>query len=200
MARETGAGKKPVRKWSAGVGDAAYLALIKRFPLRPIRSDGELEAASRVVDELTDRDDPSQPESDYLEVLGDLIEKYEDEHVATPHVSDSDMLRSLMEEKGARQADVVRGSGIGKTVISLVLAGKRELTRDHIRALSSYFEVSPASFLGGAAAAGGWNSAQFGFARDPDSFLGRAGGSGSQGSKSMKPKRAAAKRSPRGNR
>jgi HTH-type transcriptional regulator / antitoxin HigA len=127
--------------------DPAYLMLIARFPLRPIRTDADLNAAAGVIDELTDRDDLLPAESDYLDVLGDLVEKYEDEHVEMPHVSDAEMLRTLMEEKGARQADVVRGTGISKTVLSLVLNGKRELTREHIGALSTYFDVNPAAFL-----------------------------------------------------
>jgi HTH-type transcriptional regulator/antitoxin HigA len=128
--------------------DPAYMALIRRFPLRPLRTDAELDAASRIVDELTDRDNLAPAESDYLDVLGDLIEKYEDEHVEMPQVSDGAMLRSLMDEKGVRQADIARGTGISKTVLSLVLNGKRDLTRDHIGALSKYFGVNPASFLG----------------------------------------------------
>jgi HTH-type transcriptional regulator / antitoxin HigA len=129
-------------------GDQAYLTLIRRFPLRPIRTDAELDAASRLIDELADRDDLSPAELDYLDVLGDLVEKYEDEHVEMPQVSDAVMLRSLMDEKGVRQADVVRGTGISKTVLSLVLNGKRDLTREHIATLSKYFEVDPAAFLG----------------------------------------------------
>jgi HTH-type transcriptional regulator / antitoxin HigA len=127
--------------------DAAYLALIRRFPLRPIRTEDELDAASAIIDELTDRDDLSPTEADFLDVLGDLVEKYEDAHVEMPHVSDAEMLRSLMDENGVSQADVVRGAGISKTVLSLVLNGKRDLTREHIEALSKYFSVSPAAFL-----------------------------------------------------
>lgn len=130
-----------------GGADPAYLKLIARLPLRPIRTDAELDAAAGVIDELTDRDDLSSAEADYLDVLGDLVEKYEDEHVEMPHVSDAAMLGSLMEEKGVRQADVVRGTGISKTVLSLLLNGKRDLTREHIRALSKYFDVNPAVFL-----------------------------------------------------
>ncbi len=148
MATQIRRGKKVVDKRGSGSGDLAYLALIKRFPLRTIRSNADLETASRIVDELVVRDDLSKPESDYLEVLGDLVEKYEDEHLETPHLSDAEMLRSLMEEKQVRQADVVRGTGISKTVLSLVLAGKRDLTRGHIAALAVYFAVNPASFLG----------------------------------------------------
>jgi HTH-type transcriptional regulator/antitoxin HigA len=64
-----------------------------------------------------------------------------------PRVSDSEMLRSLMVEKGVSQADVVRGAGISKTVLSLVLSGRRDLTREHIETLSKYFGISPAVFL-----------------------------------------------------
>ena len=128
--------------------DPAYLNLIRRLPLRPIRTDAELDAAAVVIDELTDRNDLSVSESDYLDVLGDLVEKYENEHIEMPYVSDAAMLASLMEEKGVRQADVVRGTGISKTVLSLVLHGKRDLTREHIDAVSKYFDVNPAAFLG----------------------------------------------------
>ena len=127
--------------------DAGYLALIRRWPLRPIRTEDELDAASAIIDELTDREELSAAEADYLDLLGNEVERYEDQHVEMPRVSDAEMLRALMEEKGVSQADVVRGAGISKTVVSLVLSGKRNLTREHIEALSKYFCISPAVFL-----------------------------------------------------
>ena len=135
------------RAANLGGADPAYMVLIQRFPLRPLRTAAELDEASGVVDSLTDRDNLSLAESDYLDVLGDLVERYEDEHVEIPRVSDGKMLRSLMEEKGVRQTDVARGTGISKTVLSLILNGKRDLTREHIRILSTYFGVNPSSFL-----------------------------------------------------
>ncbi len=128
--------------------DPAYLALRRAVRRRPIRTDAELDTASEMIDELTDRDDLSATEFDYLDVPGDLVEKYEDEHVEMPHVSDAAMLRSLMDERGVRQAEVVRGTGLSKTVLSLVLNGKRDLTREHIETLAKYFRVNPAAFLG----------------------------------------------------
>ena len=118
--------------------------------MRPIRTEVELDAASAIIDELTGRVELSPAESNYLDALGDLVEKYEAGHVEMPHVSDAEMLRSFMAEKGVRQADVVRGTGLSKTVLSLVLHGKRDLTREHIEALSKYFGVNPAAFLGSA--------------------------------------------------
>jgi HTH-type transcriptional regulator / antitoxin HigA len=149
MAHASKAGRKPKAVTAAPGGmDPGYLALIRRFPLRPIRSDAELDAASEVVDDLTGRSDLSPAESDYLDVLGDLVEKFEDEHVEMPHVSDAAMLRSLIDEMGIKQVDVARGTGISKTVLSLILNGKRDLTREHIKLLSKYFGVNPSSFLG----------------------------------------------------
>jgi HTH-type transcriptional regulator/antitoxin HigA len=148
--RKAGANSKNQNTIAVRGADPAYLALIQRFPLRPIRTDAELEAASAMLDELTDRDDLAPSESDYLDVLGDLVEKYEDEHVEMPYVSDAAMLQSLMDEKGVRQADVVRVTGISKTVLSLVRNGKRDLTREHIESLAKYFGVNPAAFLGSA--------------------------------------------------
>ena len=65
-----------------------------------------------------------------------------------PHVSDAAMLRSLMDEQGVSQADVVRGTGISKTVHLLSSTRKRDLTREHIKALSKYLGVNPTAFLG----------------------------------------------------
>src|ERR1017187_4749966 len=66
MAAPSKAERKPKGRTAVlGGTDPAYLALIRRFPLRPIRTDAELDAASGVVDELTDRDNLSPAESDY---------------------------------------------------------------------------------------------------------------------------------------
>ena len=45
-----------------------YLELVHRFPLRPIRSDKELDQAIRVLDSLLDRTRLEPEEKDYLEV------------------------------------------------------------------------------------------------------------------------------------
>ena len=65
-----------------------------------------------------------------------------------PHVSDARCFVPSWTRRGRRQAEVARGTGISKTVLSLVLNGKRDLTREHIGALSMYFGVNVFSFLG----------------------------------------------------
>lgn len=125
---------------------SSYLALIRRFPLRPIQSEVELDYATSVMNSLLDRDlDPA--EDDYLDVLSDLVERYEDKHHPIGDVSEDEMLAFLIEQKGVSQAEAARGAGIAESTISEVLSGKRELTRKQIEKLAAYFHVSPAVFL-----------------------------------------------------
>jgi HTH-type transcriptional regulator/antitoxin HigA len=54
--------------------------LVVRFPLRHIRSDEELAQATKIVLELEKRDDLTEGETDYFDVLTDMIEAYENVH------------------------------------------------------------------------------------------------------------------------
>ena len=123
-----------------------YLDLIRRFPLRPLRSDSELDSAIEVIDSLIDLDKLSAPERDYLDVLSDLVKDYEEEAVAIKSVSDSEMIRFLIEAKQVTQSQVAAGTGIAESTVSAVLAGKRKLNRNHIGKLAKYFHVSTAVF------------------------------------------------------
>jgi HTH-type transcriptional regulator / antitoxin HigA len=129
-----------------GVGDR-YLQLIHQFPLRPIRSERELDHAIETINSLLDQARRTKDEEDYLDVLGDLVEKYETEHHRVLPVSDAEMLAHLIEAKGETQARVAAAARIAESTISEILAGKRELNRKHIEALARYFHVSPAVFL-----------------------------------------------------
>ena len=123
-----------------------YLDLVLQFPLRPIRSDEELDEAVQMVDSLLDRRDLAPEEEDYLEVLGDLIERYEGEAHPMAPVSDAEMLRHLIEAKGVSQTEISAATGIADSTISEILKGKRSLNRSHIGKLARYFNVSPDVF------------------------------------------------------
>jgi HTH-type transcriptional regulator / antitoxin HigA len=126
-----------------------YLALVRRYPLRPIRDENALDSAIAVIDALLDRGRLAPAEEDYLDVLGDLVERYEDEHhaIETDKLTDGDILRFLIDQRDVTQADVSRATGIAESRISEVLSGKRQLTRAQLILLAAYFHVSPAVFL-----------------------------------------------------
>ena len=129
-----------------GKAEDRYLELVRLFPLRPLRTNADLDAAVAVIDSLIDRDKLSAPEQDYLDVLSDLVEAYEDEAVPMTPVGDADMLRFLIEQKGVTQAEVAKKAGIAESTISEVLAGKRKLNRMQIGKLARFFHVEPGAF------------------------------------------------------
>ena len=100
-----------------------------------------------LIDGLLDRDDMTAPEQDYLDVLSDLVEEYEDEHIPIGPVGDADMLRFLIANKGVTQAEAASGAGIAESTISEVLSGKRKLNRGQIGKLARYFRVDPGAFV-----------------------------------------------------
>ena len=126
-----------------------YMELIHQLPLRPIRNDKELDRAIAVIDALLDREKLTLAEQDYLDVLGNLVERYENAHdpINGDNLTEGQMLRFLIDQKDVTQADTARATGIGESRISEVLSGKRQLTRAQIEKLAAYFHVSPAVFL-----------------------------------------------------
>jgi HTH-type transcriptional regulator/antitoxin HigA len=142
MATETRAAKASRRQPST-----AYMALIRRFPLRPIRSDGDHRRAIAVIDELAARDDLTREEMDYVDVLSDLVERYEEEHEPEPQRTGVDALRFLIEQSGHSQAEIADQSGSGRSTLTEILKGKRGMSRKVIDALARRFRVEPRVFL-----------------------------------------------------
>ena len=119
----------------------SYLELVLSFPLASIKSDEQLEGAQEVMDRLLAKATMDPGEAMYLDALSDLVAAYEDEHHAIEPASDADMLRHLMDAKGVTQAQLHQGTGIAKSTISEVLAGKKSFSRRMIRKLADYFHV-----------------------------------------------------------
>jgi HTH-type transcriptional regulator/antitoxin HigA len=126
----------------------SYLNWVQVFPLASIRSESHLRAAQAVMDQLLAKGELDQGEELYLDALSDLTAAYEDEHHAIEPASDADMLRHLMEAKRVSQAAVHQATGIPKSTISEVLAGKKPFSRQMIRKLAAYFGVEVAVLAG----------------------------------------------------
>jgi HTH-type transcriptional regulator/antitoxin HigA len=124
-----------------------YLELIQKFPLKHLQSDAELANAIKMIDRLVAKKRLSPGEQDYLDVLTDMVELYEDEAIPMPSVSDAAMLRHLIEAQGIKQDKLAQETGIAMSTISNVLNGSRKLTRGHITNLAAFFRVSAAVFM-----------------------------------------------------
>lgn len=126
--------------------EARYLELVRDFELRPITTGAQLRRAHQVAEALEAKGKLSRDERDYLEVLGDLIEKYEDRAIKVDPVSDGEMITFLIGMKQVTQSVVAKETGIPGSVLSNVLHGKRRLNRGQIGKLADYFGVDPTVF------------------------------------------------------
>jgi HTH-type transcriptional regulator/antitoxin HigA len=124
-----------------------HFALVRELPLRPLRSDRELDQARAMINRLLARGRLAGDEEDYLDVLSDLVEKDEDQRYPIEPVSGLDALRHLVESRGKTRATVAAEAGLPESTLSEVLLGRRRLTTRHIGILARYFRIDPGVFL-----------------------------------------------------
>jgi HTH-type transcriptional regulator/antitoxin HigA len=124
-----------------GKSGDSYLELVQSFPLTSIQSDKHLREAQAVMDTLLAKGSLDDGEQAYLEALSDLVAAFEDRHHAIEPASDADMLSHLLEAKQISPAQLCRDTGLPKSSISEILAGKKRFSRQVIRKLADYFQV-----------------------------------------------------------
>ena len=110
----------------SALASGLYLELIRKHPLRPVRSDSELDSAIAMVDTLTNGRALTPDEEDYLEVLSRLIEDYEHETNPLPEMSGVEALRYLLDVNKLTQARLSGETKIPVATISEILNEDRK--------------------------------------------------------------------------
>ena len=121
--------------------------MIRAGAPRLIHTDDELAQYTSALFKLTAKEHRSPEDEEAIDLLTLLIDRYESEQYPIPAAKPPDVLRFLLDQNGLSQRDIAGEMG-GESIVSLVLAGKRQLNRDHIARLSQRFGVSPAVFFG----------------------------------------------------
>ena len=110
-------------------------------------NEAEYEQLVELLDEITDivRDDEAHPLAKMMDVIGVLIEDYEDEHISEPEGDPISVLKHFMEEFDLKQTDLLELGSQG--VVSEILSGKRDLNLRQVKALSERFKVPASVFI-----------------------------------------------------
>jgi HTH-type transcriptional regulator/antitoxin HigA len=129
----------------------SYFDLVRAYPLRPIHSERELEKAAAVLVKLSSaklEEEMDAGERDYVEALTTLIQRFEQNRrdSALPKLTPLDRLKFLMEELGMNTNDLGRVIG-SQPNASLILRGRRTMSKAQILKLAGHFAVSPGLFL-----------------------------------------------------
>jgi HTH-type transcriptional regulator/antitoxin HigA len=123
-----------------------YFQLVEEFPLVTIHNEEHLLAAEAVIDRLL-RLDLDEGEEAYLDMLGELVAVYEDEHVIFPDATEAGVLRELMDSNQLTQSQLSLEVGISQSTISAILTGARSLTKAQVMKLAKRFNVPAEVFL-----------------------------------------------------
>ena len=126
----------------------AYESLLLDYLPRPVRTQREYEQACRQIAKLMSAG-PTLPqaESELLEILSLLVAQYESTEYSIRDASPAEMLAFLIDARGVSNAAVAREAGIPRSVITDILAGRRNISTANVAKLAKYFHVSPAVFI-----------------------------------------------------
>ena len=124
-----------------------YSALLAMALPQVIENDEELERVEEIITELLRKGENLSPEEEkLLDLLSDLVEKYEDEHYPMPEASPNDVLKFLMEDRELKQKDLVHIFG-STGITSEVVNGKRSISKAQAKKLAEFFKVSVELFI-----------------------------------------------------
>ncbi|MCK4346378.1 MAG: hypothetical protein KAX05_13935 [Bacteroidales bacterium] len=108
--------------------------------IKPIKTDSYYQMALSRLEEIFDAP-IGTPESDEADVLGLLIDEYENKHYPIEAPDPIEAIKIRMEEMHLKQIDLVPEIG-GKSRVSEILNKKRKLTVDMIRKLAIRLNLS----------------------------------------------------------
>jgi HTH-type transcriptional regulator/antitoxin HigA len=120
--------------------------------VRPIKTATDHAWAMEQIDALMSKDDLSDHESQHLEVLAILVERYESEHFPVELPTAVEAMEFRMDQLGINQSQLADLIGFPKSRVSEILNGKRKPSLDIMRALHDRLGV-PADVLLGKAEA-----------------------------------------------
>ena len=124
----------------------SYEELVRLYPPRKIHDQIELEHATEVSDWIALRA-KNDAQLDYLELLGDLMDEYENAGKADKASSPLELLNYLVEENDLTTRELGKVLGIDHSVAARILKGERAITVDHAKSLGARFKMDPKAFL-----------------------------------------------------
>ena len=124
----------------------SYAALLSAIRPEVIRDEKQNRAYIGRLEVLSSKKHLTSAEQKLMRLLLLLVEDFERNSDPVPDAGPIDVLRHLMEAHGLRPRDLTDVFGT-ESIVSEILHGKRDLTKEHIRRLSIRFSVSPAVFF-----------------------------------------------------
>jgi HTH-type transcriptional regulator / antitoxin HigA len=127
-----------------------YTDLLTLYQPKIIDSEETYNKTLEALGQLMDKGENATPEEiSMMNLLAILIEIYEDEKISKmdlEEVTPQEVLNHLMEAQDLKQSDLLPVFG-SKGIISEVVNGKRQISKNQAKKLGEFFSVSPVLFI-----------------------------------------------------
>ena len=123
-----------------------YAGLMAWHLIRPIRDQVDAENAAEVI-ELLAGHALNAEQSDYLDLLSDLYEKWESAQFPLSRARGAELLGLVLTERGETAVQLARLLGIDVSLAYRILRGERQLTAAQIRKTADTYGLDPAALL-----------------------------------------------------
>lgn len=120
-----------------------YEGLVAMHPPRPLHDAVDERNVEEIVMEMAGHD-LSTDQEDYLDLLSDLLVKYQGERGMQPQRvrrRPVERLKYLMEQRGMTAGELAKLLGCSQPLVSLILSGKRNLSKGNVKKLAGRFGV-----------------------------------------------------------
>ena len=109
--------------------------------IKPIKTESDYRLALKRLEEIFDSP-IGTPESDEADIIGLLVDEYENKHYQIEAPDPIEAIKIRMVEMHLKQVDLINEIG-GKSRVSEILNRKRKLTVEMIRNLTKRLSLSP---------------------------------------------------------
>lgn len=123
-----------------------YAGLMGLHLLRPIRDQVDADNAAEMMDQLAGHSLNAE-QADYLDLLSDLYEKWENTQFPLSRATGAELLRLVLTERKEGGADLAKLLGIDASLAYRLLRGERQLTVTQIRKVAGTYGIDPVPLL-----------------------------------------------------
>jgi HTH-type transcriptional regulator/antitoxin HigA len=125
-----------------------YSGLVAMYPPRPLHDSIDERNVEEIVSETAGHQ-LSADQEDYLELLSDLLLKYQatQRQPKRTRQSPRERLKYLMAQSEMTPAALAKLLGCSQPLVSQLLSGKREVSKENAKKLASHFRLDAAYFL-----------------------------------------------------
>lgn len=115
--------------------------------LQSIRDAADFQRIQTLANTLADAvgDDEDHPLYSLFSIVLEMMERWEDQHVAIAPAPPREVLRHLLETNNLKQKDLADIAS--QTLVSDILAGRREISKRLAKALAARFHVDVSAFI-----------------------------------------------------